>query len=422
MKNYIRFANQALTSIYKDGAYASIVMGDLLPFLSPADRAIVTKLVYGVLERNEEFGYMISKLCKKQPRPAIRVILRLGMYLLKYMDSIPDYAVVNEIVELTKTVKKEQAGFVNATLKFYIKEKNNLPDGILGLSVKSNYPIWLIEEYIEEYGLEKAKQIIFSKFKHTHLRLNKNKIKEEEFEKLCAERKVAFSKTDFGYLITSTSPFKKEIEDGVLTLMALDSIKICKVLVPEKTNSNVLDLCSAPGGKAVFLAENNPNIKVFACDVHPHRVELIKSYARRMEVQNVEAIVWDSTVLRDDWIDSFDLILLDVPCSGVGVINSNPDIILNRTKESVEELNVLQSRLLKVASKYLRKGGRLVYSTCSNLKKENLDIVNCFLKNNQNFELCESESLPNNGKYYTFENDEFGNEGFFVANLRRKEE
>ena len=421
MKNYIRFANQALTSIYKDGAYASIVMGDLLPFLSSSDRAIVTKLVYGVIEHNEEFGYMISKLCKKQPRPSIRVVLRLGMYLLKYMDSIPDYAAVNEIVELTKTVKKEQAGFVNATLKIYIKEKNNLPDGILGLSIKSNYPVWLIQEYIAEYGLEKAKQIISSKFKHTHLRLNTSKIKESEFEKLCEERNVSFSKTDYGYLITSTSLFKNEIENGIVTMMALDSIKICNVLVPEKAQSDILDMCSAPGGKAVYFAENNPNVKVYACDIHPHRVELIKSYSSRMGVHNVEPMVWDSTVLNKEWIDSFDYVLLDVPCSGVGVINSNPDIILNRTKESVAELNLIQSKLLQTASEYVKKGGRLVYSTCSNLKKENIDIVNCFLKNNSEFELCESEILPNNEKFYTFENDEFGNDGFFVANIRRKE-
>lgn len=421
MKNYIRFANQALTSIYKDGAYASIVMGDLLPFLSSSDRAIVTKLVYGVIEHNEEFGYMISKLCKKQPRPAIRVILRLGMFLLKYMDSIPDYAAVNEIVELTKTVKKEQAGFVNATLKIYIKEKNNLPDGILGLSIQSNYPIWLIGEYIDEYGLEKAKQIINSKFKHTHLRLNHNKIQDDEFEKLCAERNVSFSKSGYGYLITSTSQFKNEIEKGLVTIQALDSIKICKVLVPKSANSDILDMCSAPGGKAVFLAENNPNVKVVACDIHPHRVELIKSYASRMGVENVEARAWDSTVLNKDWIDSFDYVLLDAPCSGVGVINSNPDIILNRTKESVEELNLLQSKLLETASKYVKKGGRLVYSTCSNLKKENIEIVNSFLKINSDFELCESGILPNNEKFYTFENDQFGNDGFFVANIMRKE-
>lgn len=421
MKNYILFANQALSSIYKDGGYASIVMSDILPYLTPSDRAIVTKLVYGVIEHNEEFGYMISKLCKKQPRPSIRIVLRLGMYMIKYMDSIPDYAVVNEIVELAKSVKKEQSGFVNASLKSYIKEKNNLPDGILGLSIESNYPIWLIEEYIKEYGFDKAKKIITSKQKNTHLRLNKNKISEAEFENLCKERNVKFIKTEYGYIINSTSVFKNEIDKGSLTLMALDSIKICKVLVPDNAKSDILDLCSAPGGKSVYLAENNPKITVFANDIHSHRVELIKSYSKRMGVDNIVSRVWDSTELNEDWIDSFEYILLDVPCSGVGVLNENPDIILNRTKESIDELVVLQSKLLETASKYLKKGGRLVYSTCSNLKKENIDIVNAFLKNNPNFELCESESLPDNAKFYTFENDSMGNNGFFVANIWRRE-
>lgn len=420
MKNYILFANQALTSIYKDGAYASIVMNDLLPYLTKSDRAIVTKLVYGVIEHHEEFSFMLSKLCKKQPRPSIRIVLRLGMYLIKYMDSIPDYAVVNEMVELAKTVKKEQAGFVNATLKSYIKEKDNLPkSGMDLLSVESNLPLWLIEEYIKEYGFEKAKSIIFLKHKHTHLRLNKGKIKETEFEKLCEERNVDFVKTENGYLINSTSVFKNELERGMVTLMALDSIKICNVLVPQSANSDILDLCSAPGGKAVYLAENNPNIKVFANDIHSHRVELIKSYASRMGVTNIVPNVWDSTNLNEEWLNRFEYVLLDVPCSGVGVINGNPDIILNRTKESIIELTALQYKLLETATKYLKVGGRLVYSTCSNLKKENIEVVNKFLANNHNFELTESETLPNNAKYFTFENDIMGNDGFFVANIRR---
>ncbi len=419
MKNYVLFANQALTSIYKDGAYLSIVMSDLLPYLAKKDRAIVTKLVYGVIEHHEEFSFFIFKLCKKQPRPSIRIILRLGMYLIKYMDSIPDYAAVNEMVELSKTVKKEQSGFVNATLKAFIKEKDNLPDGINGLVIKSNFPLWLIKEYIREYGLEKAEKIITSKYKHTHLRINKNKITETEFEKLCDERNVKYTKTEYGYLINSTSVFKQEIDNGFVTLMALDSIKICKVLVPEKANSDILDLCSAPGGKAVYLAENNPDITVYANDIHSHRVDLIKSYSSRMNVENIVSRVWDSTESNEDWIDSFEYVLLDVPCSGVGVLNENPDIILNRTKESLEQLTILQSKLLETASNYLKKGGRLVYSTCSNLKKENIDIVNAFLKNNPNFELSDSECLPNNAKYLTFENDEKGNDGFFVANIRR---
>lgn len=420
MKNYILFANQALTSIYKDGAYASIVMNDLLPYLAKSDRAIVTKLVYGVIEHHEEFSFMLSKLCKKQPRPSIRIVLRLGMYLIKYMDSIPDYAVVNEMVELAKTVKKEQAGFVNATLKTYIKEKDNLPkNGMDLLSVESNLPLWLIEEYIKEYGFEKAKSIINSKHKHTHLRLNKGKINETEFEKLCEERKVDFVKTEYGYLINSTSVFKDELENGMVTLMALDSIKICKVLIPQNANSDILDLCSAPGGKAVYLAENNPNIKVFANDIHSHRVDLIKSYANRMGVTNIVPNVWDSTNLNEEWLNAFEYVLLDVPCSGVGVINGNPDIILNRTKESIFELTTLQYKLLETATKYLKVGGRLVYSTCSNLKKENIDVVNKFLANNRNYELTESETLPNNAKYFTYENDTMGNDGFFVANIRR---
>ena len=421
MKNYILFSYQALSSIYKDGAYSTIALNELLPYLDNHDKAIVTKTVYGVIEHNEEFSYMLKKLCKKSPRPSVRICLRIGMYYLKYMDSIPDYAVVNEIVELTKTVKKEQAGFVNATLKAYKKVMNDLPDGMEGLGIAYNIPLWLLDEYIKEYGLDKTAEIFSNKNKHTHVRLNLNRITELEFESVLAERKVNYQKTIYGYLIESTGVFANEIKRGLLTPMALNSQTICKVLVPDKAKSDVLDLCSAPGGKAVYIAENNPDITVYAVDIHEHRVNLIKDYAHRMGVTNIVANVWDSTILNNEWINKFDYVLLDVPCSGVGVLNGNPDIILNRTKEDLIAISRTQHNLIEVAQNYVKIGGRTVYSTCSNLKIENEQVVKAFLKKHTNFELENTEVLPDNASYYTFTNDKNGNDGFFVANLRRKE-
>lgn len=419
MKNHVLFSYQILSSIYKDGAYLSIALSDALPYLDARDRAIVTNSVYGVLEHHEEFSYFLTKLCKKTPRPSIRVCLRLGMYYIKYLNSMPSYTAVNEIVELTKTVKKEQAGFVNATLKAYIKIMNDLPTGKLGKSIEFNIPTWLLEEYTREYGEKEAERILAKRQKHTHLRVNKNRYSESEFEKYCLERSLKFTKTEYGYIVGATGDFSTLFKQGKLTLMALDSVKICRALIQEKPLSDVLDLCSAPGGKSVYIAEQNPEITVYSVDIHAHRVDLVKSYAKRMCVENIKTFVADSREINPEWLEKFAYVLVDVPCSGVGVLAENPDIILNRKKEDLAEITKTQAKLIETASRYLKKGGTMVYSTCSNLKIENEEIIGAFLKRNPEFELVENEIAGKNG-FCTFESDEKGNDGFFLSCIRRK--
>lgn len=420
MKNHVLFSYQILSSVYKDGAYLSIALSDALPSLDARDRAIVTNSVYGVLEHNEEFSYFLSRLCKKTPRPSVRVCLRLGMYYIKYLNSMPTYTAVNEIVELTKTVKKEQAGFVNATLKAYVSIMNDLPKGKLGKSVEYNVPVWLLDEYIREYGEKETEKILTNRQKHTHLRVNKNRYSDSEFEKYCLERSLKYKKTEYGYLVGATGDFSQLFKQGKLTLMALDSIKICRALIGDKPLSDVLDLCSAPGGKSVYIAEQNPDITVYSVDIHAHRVDLVNAYAKRMGVNNIKTSVADSREINNEWVEKFSYVLADVPCSGVGVLAENPDIILNRKKEDLTEITKIQSSLIETASRYLKKGGIMVYSTCSDLKIENEQIVKAFLKNNPEFSLVENEITGSDG-IRTFVSDSMGNDGFFLSCIRRKQ-
>ncbi|MBQ7653356.1 MAG: methyltransferase domain-containing protein [Clostridia bacterium] len=415
MMSSLVFAYEVLCKVYKEGAYLSVALPPTLSFLDGKDKAKVTRIVYGVIEKHEEFTYALGKLCKKSPRPNIRVILRMGMYLLKYSDGMPEYAAVNEIVELTKGYKKESAGFVNATMKAYIKIKDELPkEKYARLACEFNYPEWLIREYFLEYGEEKALKIMGSKIKNVHIRLN-SRLPDEELKKKLEENG---KKTKYGYLVSSTEPYAPYIVEGKATVNALDSVKICRVLVNDKANGDVLDVCAAPGGKSVYIAENNPDVKVYAYDVHPHRVELIKKYALRMQVGNVIAEVKDMREYIPEYEKRFFFVLVDAPCSGAGVVNGNPDILINKTAENVEELNALQKELLSVASRYVSSGGRLVYSTCSNLKKENEEVVNSFLETHGDFTLAESEELG--GTQKTFENNEEGDDGFFVCLMTRK--
>lgn len=416
MNNCLLFSYEILSEVYKNGAYLSVTLPGFLSTLDGKDKKIVTRTVYGVIEKHEEFSYALRQLCKKMPRPSIRVILRMGFYLIKYSDSMPDYAAVNEIVNLTKGIKKEQAGFVNATLKAYIKSKDKKPkDKLELLAYETNRPIWLISTLIRDYGEDKAIEIIRRNHKNNHIRLSQS-YSEEEFLKEY-NKDNSLIRTNYGFLVRSTDKFSELIRKGKATMMALDSMIICKVLTPQPVCEEILDMCAAPGGKSVYLSEINPEAQIVSLELHEHRAELIKSYAKRMKRNNISVQVQDSTIVDKDFVNRFDYCLVDAPCSGVGVIPSNPDIVLNRTEESIKELTEIQGKLLDTASLYIRKGGVLVYSTCSNLYAENNEVIREFLKKHQEFTLDYSEEIGDSLK--TFENDDKGNDGFFVARMKR---
>ncbi|MBQ9145921.1 MAG: hypothetical protein IJX70_05665 [Clostridia bacterium] len=422
MLNYLLYSFNVLDSVYRRGAYCSVELNEILPSLPPRDRKLVTRLVHGVLEHEQEWNYILGKLCKKQPKAVCRVLLKLGMYCIKYMRVLPDYACVNELVELTKGVKREMVGFVNATLKAYIPVQNDLPtQGIEGVSIRSNMPIWLINRYYDQYGIEEGLRIVQERYNHTHVRWNERTYSRIKLRNYLIDNGISAEDTPHGYLVHSTEPLSELLAEGKITVQALDSIYICRALMGAKGlgKGRILDICAAPGGKSVYLAEHNPEAEVVAADLHPHRVALLKDYASRMHTPNVSAEVWDSTELREEWLNAFDAVLVDAPCSGLGVIGSNPDILLNRTEMALDTLPEQQYRLLCNAAKYVVNGGVLVYSTCTNMREENSNVVMRFLLAHPEFALEGMEELPENGGMYQFQSDKMGNDGFFVARMRR---
>ena len=196
---------------------------------------------------------------------------------------------------------------------------------------------------------------------------------------------------------------------GKVTIQSKTSMLTCEELHPDN-GDQILDLCAAPGGKSVYMAEL-ASCAVTACDIHPHRVELIESYKRRLGVENVKTLVHDATKENKAFIDKFDKVLCDVPCSGIGVANKKPDIYLNMTNESIKDLPNIQYKILNTAKLYVKKGGVLVYSTCTTLPQENKDIIDKFLKENNDFEIVSQ-------KQYLQDNE--GIDGFYVAKMVRK--
>ena len=370
----------------------------------------------GEREKNNELDFKLSKLVDKRPKSAICIVLKQGIYCLDYMDSLPDYAVVNNSVDLAKTINKgAYKGFVNAVLKRAATEKISLPDGdgTYALSIRYGYPEWAINKIFSEYGREKGKEIVAAQKRGgTHVRTNGLIYSDEKFERDLENAGYKFEKTKTGYYVSMNPLLKKLFIEGRITYQSLTSTYAALAL-DVKDGQNVLDVCSAPGGKAIFVAEKNPTANVVACDIHPHRVELIGAYARRMHVKNVTPTLFDGTAFNKEWAGYFDRVLCDVPCSAMGIVKKQPDVLLNRNESDIAALKKVQYSILDNAKNYVKSGGLLVYSTCTIFKEENDDNVEEFLKNNNDFEKYPSEF---DGQYLPCDT----HDGFFIRRLRRK--
>lgn len=386
MLNVFYDSYRILFSVYSEGAFLKQAMTDT--FIEEKNRAHTTKICYGVLDRDTEFEYIISKLCDKRPKQVIRIILKIAMYSLKYLQTAP-YAVVDTAVELTKKLGKGgAAGFVNAFLRKYIKTPAEEPKNITEkLSVKYSYPTFAVKRLCSDYGTERAERIMSGGSEMTTVRFSND----ADGEKYLTERRWKFEKTPYENTFF-VNGFKRDadFDRGIYTFQSIGSVAICDMI---DEGENLLDACAAPGGKSVNLADKFRAVTSF--ELHKHRTNLICEYAKRMHKDNITAINRDSSVFAPEYVDKFDAVLCDVPCSGYGVVKDNPDIKLRRTEADVENISEIQSKILATCSSYVKKGGYLYYSTCSVFKSENERVCIDFLKNNPSFELCAIESkLP----------------------------
>lgn len=412
MIRYFYDCYNILNKVYGNGAFLKQAIADTQ--IEEKNRRLTVKVCYGVLDKEIELSYSIRKLTEKSPKMAIRTILKIAMYAIKYLEKAP-YAVIDNAVELTKKLgKKGACGFVNAFLRRYANEKFVLPsDEIERLSVQYSYPEYTVRLLQVAYGTE-AETIMASENKKTALRFPIGTDGESYF----SERKISFEKTPIPSVFLAENFVRnQDYDQGVYTFQSVGSAAICSVVEPCE---RLLDVCAAPGGKSVNLAQSID--EVISLDIYPHRVRLIEQYAERMHVKNIKAEVWDATVLREEWKNSFDAVLCDVPCSGFGVVNDNPDIKLNRKESSLSELNEIQRAILQTCSQYVKRGGYLYYSTCSIFPRENEDIVRKFLEENPSFQAKQAECLlphKKKGEMLQFLPHISMGGGYFVAKIKR---
>lgn len=385
-------ALNVLYDVFKNGAFVSLSLKKNLSLtdLSNVDRSFATELVYGVVKNKTRLDFIISKYSKQKLKKLsdyILLILRMGVYQIIFLDKIPESAAVNESVKLARKYgHNASAGFVNAVLRNVARTGDVLyPKGREYCEIFYSHPKPLVDMLFSQYG-ETAFEIIKnnSLVAPVTVRVNRLKTSVRDIKKMLEERGIFYGETTEEYVlkisgygdISSLDLYK----DGYITPQGLSSYIDAKLVDP-KEGEVIFDLAAAPGGKTTALAEmSNDGAKIYAFDLYEHKINLINKNCDRLGIKNVSASLNDSTLFSEELAGRADKVLADVVCSGIGIIRKKPDIKWNRDFSDFSDLLKIQSEIIENASRYLKKGGKLVYSTCTLNKSENEDIIRHFLK------------------------------------------
>lgn len=402
MTNQRKLAVSILFKIENDKAYSNLTLASFLKDteLNNEGKAFVSALVYGVLDRKITLDFVLSRFMKtpiKKTAPFTLCVLRTALYQIMFMDKVPESAAVNEAVKLIKKSKESRnAGFVNAVLRSVLRAESLIPkgDSIKDLSIRFSAPEWIVESFVCDYGKETAIKLLEESLKLPSVTLRANTIK-TSVNALKEKLGIKADETVFknclilekGLDLANNELYKQ----GMFHAQDLASQKAISVLSP-KPNQRVLDICAAPGGKTFTMAQFMENKgEIIACDLYEHRVGLIADGAKRLGINIIKPCVNDALVYNEA-LGEFDVVLCDVPCSGLGVIRRKPDIKY-KSDNDFTELCEIQYKILCNAVKYLKIGGKILYSTCTLRSAENEDIVNRFLKEQNCFKKVSEKTL-----------------------------
>ena len=438
-----RTALQVIRKVTEDNAYASLALDSALrgSGLSAADRRLATRLVYDTLDHMIWLDYVLNQVMAREDTDIkLKNILRLGACQLLLEDRIPESAATNTSVQLCTELGMEGLkGVCNGILRNLIRKKDGLvfPDPVkepdLWHSVQYSLPEWLWVKLREDYGAEEAEKIVAFREKEESITIRPNLISEGEtgLEKVL-EKKIWGKKkgtVPFSWHITGAMDIARDADFllGAFSIQSESSMMAAMAMTPRR-GQQILDCCAAPGGKTCLMAELMGGTgRVQAWDLHEHRTELIAAQAKRLGLDNIRPVARDALKRREDLTESMDGVLLDAPCSGLGVLAEKPDIKLRITEESISELTELQAKLLDTVCEYVKPGGTLVYSTCSLLKCENERQAAAFLNRHPEFR---AEKLPDSipqafrqheGLGLQLLPNRDGVEGFYICRMRKQE-
>lgn len=436
-----------LNSVINEGAFSDIEIRKKLSRtdLIRIDKALVTEIVNGTLRNLTKIDWVISKFSKiktSELSNIVKGVLRTAIYQILFLDRVPDSAICNESVKLTKKYANQRtANFVNGVLRNIIRNKDNIgfpkEDNLLEyLSIKYSHPLWLVDLWLNSYGAEFTKELLKSNNKVPPLtiRVNKLKTSKEDLLNLLDLSNISWNMGLYNNEAISIKGisslenldlFKK----GYFQIQDESSMLASKILDP-KPGDVVIDVCSAPGGKATHIAEIILDDGVIiARDIYSHKLKLIKENARRLGSTSIKAELFNANNIDKSLIAKADAVLVDAPCSGLGLVRRKPDLRWKKTLEDISKLSKIQLKILNNASLYVKKYGTLVYCTCTLSKKENIDLIKKFLRGNNLFVLDDiSKFLPKNLEapnkqegYVELYPNIHATDGFFIARMVRKQ-
>lgn len=421
-----RTAYYTLLDVESRHSYSNIALNHHIISGKPDSPAFVRELVYGVLENKIYLDYILGQYVKTpvaKMKTSDLIVLRMGIYQLKFLDGVPEYAAVNESVDMAKRFCKGKEGFINGVLRSFIRagKEVELPDKsqdlVNHLSVKYSYEPWIVELWLEQYAPEFVEELLAAGNVTPDLVIRVNTIKtpREDLKKRIIAK--GFEASD-GYLSAQALHVKgtgllggRLYESGMFSVQDESSILAVNILDPQP-DELVMDVCAAPGGKTLAIAEKMRNRgQVTGWDIYRRKLSIIDKEAERLGITIISTKTWDATRVDSSMIDKADRVLVDAPCSGLGVIRRKPEIKYKKQNTEIDELPRKQLAILSASSKYVKPGGVLVYSTCTISPYENQKVIKDFLKRNPYFSKEEEmQLLPNINN----------TDGFFICKMRKE--
>ena len=435
--NARKLALRILDEIDQTGDFSHLVINSTFQRydIESADRRFVSHIVFGVLENRLLMDYYIRKLSAQRFSridPSVVNILRMGLYQIAYMTKVPESAAVDESVKLAKSLSDKDSKFVNGILRSFIRAGKSieLPERnkhlVTHLSIKHSFPEWIVEMWIKQYGVQFAEALLEASNQTPKLTLRVNTLV-TSIEGLVTSFEAEGIKCTVstlvpkGIVIEDMNHFSLQqmpgFEEGAFIVQDLSSMCVGHYS-GVKDNQLVLDVCAAPGGKSTHMAQLMHNTgRVLARDNQENKLNVIQENVDRLKLTNIEIELFDALELDDQLIGKADVVLVDAPCSGLGIIRRKPDIKYNKTPEGLNDLVSIQQGILKNASEYVKVGGTLIYSTCTLNPAENQEIVKWFLGQNARFEIDKIFDE----KYITLFPNTNDTDGFFIARLKKIE-
>lgn len=421
--NVRRIAIEAYDRILDKGAYSNIIINEYLNKFefTKEDKALFTNIIYGTLQNLLTIEYYLEPYLKKKPKHYIYNLLCMAVYQIVYLD-IPNYAILDESVKIATLKDMKLGSFVNGVLRNFLRNPLNDIESLKNdnnihyLSVKYSHPEWLIAFLLKDYKLDVLEKILRENNieKHDAIRINTLKSNKNDIIKLLNEENIAYQDIELvknGLIIYNQIFDLQMFKDGLITVQDISSQLVSEIANPFE-GAKVLDLCSAPGGKTSHLSAIMKNTgTIYACDIYPQKIKLMKDLFKRLGVTNVITQQIDarevSNIVKEE---SFDYIIADVPCSGLGVISHKIDLKYRINLDSINEIINLQKQILYKTKTLVKKGGYYIYSTCTINKDENEKMIGEFIKNNPEFEIIyQKQILP--FEYHT--------DGFYICKMRR---